>query len=70
MMIVSKKFHQNLSNYIQFLFKKRFEFNKTMDYFWRKKLKIQIISSMIMLIRSSEMIFNPSRYSGFWSFSG
>ena len=43
---------------------KRFGFNKKRDYFWWKKLEIQVILYMVMPTRSSERIFNPSRYTG------
>ena len=32
LMIVSEKFHQNMSDYIQFLFKNRFDFHKKINY--------------------------------------
>ena len=61
-MIVSEKSHQNLSAvYIQFLFRKRFEFNKELRLFLEKKREIQVIISMIMLTRSSEGYFNSNR---------
>ena len=63
-MSVSEKSHTNLSGYIQFLFKKIFEFYKKGDFFAVKKGEIQIIITMIMITRSSERIFNPSRYTG------
>ena len=54
-MIVLKKSHQNLSDYIQFIFKKKFELNQKMNNFLWTKWKIQLIFiSMIMLTRSSE----------------
>ena len=62
-MIASKISHQNLSDYIPFLFKKRFQFNKKRKLFLVKKLKIQIIITMNMLT-PSEIIFNPSCYTG------
>ena len=65
-MIVSEKSHQNLSDNIQFLFKKKIEFIKKQEWFLVKKLEIQVIISTIMLIRSSERIFNPSRYTGIY----
>ena len=34
LMIVSEKLPQSLSDYIQFLFTKRFEYNKKRDYFY------------------------------------
>ena len=43
MMLVSKKSHQNLSDYIQFLFKKRLEFNKERGLFLVKIWEIQVI---------------------------
>ena len=53
-MIVLKKSHQNLSDYMQFLFKKRrFELNKKWDFCLVKKLEIQEIIAIIMLTRSS-----------------
>ena len=59
LMIVSEKSRQNLSDYIQLLFKITFEFNKK-GIIYSEKIK----NSMIMLTRSSERIFNPSRYTG------
>ena len=62
-MIVSEKSYQNLSDYIQLLFKKYRKLIKK----WLllvKKWEIQVIISMIMLTRSSERIFNPMRYTG------
>ena len=38
-MIVSEKSHQNLSDYIQFLFKKRFEVDKKKGLFLVKKMR-------------------------------
>ena len=35
-----------------------------MELFQVKKLKISVIISMIILTRSLEIIFNPSRYTG------
>ena len=66
-MIVSEKSHQNLTDYIQFLFKKRYGFNIN-KLFLMKKSEIQVIISMIWLTRSSERIFNPSRYTGNYLF--
>ena len=60
--IVSEKSHENLSDYIQFLLKKILELNKKRDYFFWKNLDIQV--SMIVLTRSLERIFNPSRFAG------
>ena len=62
-MIVSEKSHQNLSDYTQFIFKKRFEFNiKKKELFLVKEWEIQVIITMIMLTRSSERILNPWRW--------
>ena len=61
----SEKSHQNRSDYTQFLFLKRFKFNKKKDYFYQKmRVDIinQVIINIIMLTRSTEMIFNPSHY--------
>ena len=38
-MIVLKKSHKNLSYYNQFLFKKKFEFNKKKEIIFSKKLR-------------------------------
>ena len=62
-MIISEKSHQNLSDYNQFLFKKRFEFDKK-QIFSSEKWEIQVIVFMIMLTRSSKRSFNPMRYTG------
>ena len=62
-MIVSEKWHQNLYDYIQFLFKKRFKVDKN-RLFLVKKWDIQIIIFVIMLTRFSERIFIPMRYTG------
>ena len=52
---------QNLSVYIQFLLKKKFEVDKK-GFFQVKKYEMQVIVSM--LTRSSERIFNLLRYIG------
>ena len=52
-MTVSEKSHQNLSDYIQFLFEKKLNL-----------LKKGIISSENMLTCSSERIFSPRCYTG------
>ena len=61
-----EKKHQNLLDYNQILFKKRFKVNKKTDFLLRRNEKIQVIVSMIMLTRSSERIFNPMRYTGLY----
>jgi len=64
-MIVSENSsHQNLSDYIQFLFKKKIGSDKKKGLFLVKKGEIQVIITVIMLIPSLERIFNPSRYTG------
>ena len=63
-MIVSEKSHQNLSDYNQFLFKIWFTHNIKKWLFLVKKWEIQVIVTIIMLTRSLENIFNPSRYTG------
>ena len=60
-MIASEKSYQNLSDYNEFLFTKRFEVNKK-QFFCSEKMKK--IAFMIMRTRSSERIFNPMRYTG------
>ena len=60
---IEKKWHQILSRYIQFLFKKRFYIIKK-GLFLIKKWKIQVIRSMIMLTRSLERNFNLSHHTG------
>ena len=67
-MTASEKSHQNLSDYNQFLFKKRFQDNKD-RFFLIKKLEIQIIVFMIMLTRSSERIFIRMRYTGIYVYN-
>ena len=64
-MIVSKKSHQNLSKYNQFVLKNKIWTYKKEGWFLVKKGKIQVIIYMIMLIRFSERIFMPSRYTGY-----
>ena len=54
----SEKSHQNLRDYIQFSLKKDLNSIEKMIIKW----EIQIIICIIMLPCSSEMIFNPSRY--------
>ena len=49
--------------YIQFSLKKYLKFIK-IRFILVKKLKIQVIISMIIIIRSSERIFNPINYAG------
>ena len=64
-MIVSKKSHQNLSDYIQqFLFKKRFKVDKK-QIFLDENWEIQVIAFMNMLTRFSDRIFNPMCYTGY-----
>ena len=63
-MIASKNSHQNLSDCIQFLFKKGFEFDFKKRLFLVKKWAIQVILTMSMLTHSSEIIFNSNRYTG------
>ena len=62
-MIASKKLHQNLSDYNQFLSQKKIQVNKK-QILSVKKLEIQVIVFIIMLTRFSERIFNPMRYTG------
>ena len=62
-MIALEKSHQNLSDHNQILFRNRFKVNKN-RFFRVNKLEIQVIVFMIMLTRSSEMIFNPMCYTG------
>ena len=62
-MIASEKPHQNLSDFNQFLFKEIFAVNKK-QIFQVKNREIQVIVYMIMLICSSEKIFNPMLYTG------
>ena len=52
-MIVSEKLHQNLRDYILFLFKKTFDFNKK-KIISREKLEIQVIITIIVLTCSSK----------------
>ena len=54
------KLHQTISTFYS---KKYFNLIKK-KLFLVKKLEIPVIIFMIMLIRSSERIFNPSRYTG------
>ena len=61
--IASEKLHENLSNYNQFLLKKK-KFEVKKRYFLVKKLEIKVIVFMIMLTHSSERIFNTMRYTG------
>ena len=63
-MIESEKSHQNLSDYNQLLFKKRFEINKKLFYFLVKKWAIQVIVFIIMITRCLERINNPMGYTG------
>ena len=57
---IEKKTHKNLSDYNQFLLKKRFEFKK--KNYLVKKREIQVIVFMINITRSSERIsFNLIR---------
>ena len=60
MMIVSEKSQQNLSVYIQFFLK--YFLNLKNELFPEIKGKIQVTITIIILTRSSERIFNPSRY--------
>ena len=55
--ILSEKSYQNLSDPIQFVYKKVFNLIKK-DYFYWKKWEIQIITSKTMLTRSSSRMFN------------
>ena len=64
MLIVSEKSHQNQSDYIQFLLKKKIHSMKKWIISSEKKREIQLIICKIMLTHSSERIFNPSHYNG------
>ena len=61
-----EKSYQNLSNYIQFLLKKRFELNEKKSIILAKKCEIQGILSMIMFTLSSQRIFNQIHYTGIY----
>ena len=63
-MIVSEKSHQNLSEYIQFLINKHLYSIKKRTISSEKMRNSGNYNYMIMLTRSSERIFNPSRYTG------
>ena len=63
-MITSEKSHQNLSDYNQFLLKKRFEVDTKTNFLYWKNREIQVMIFMIKFTRSSERIFNPMRYTG------
>ena len=65
-MIESEKSHQNISDYIQILLKKRFELNNKKGLIIVKKGEISVIITIIMLTRSSDRIFNPSCYTGMY----
>ena len=59
-MKVSEKSHQNISDYIKFLFKKIFEVNKN-RFILMKTLDIKVI----ILTRPSERGFSPMRFTGY-----
>ena len=63
-MIVLENSQQNLSEYIQFLFKKIFELNKK-GIISGEKMRNSGNYNYDYLTRSSERIFNPCRYSGY-----
>ena len=60
-MITSEKSHQNLSDYNQFLLRKRFEVNKKQIF---STETIRMIVYMIMLTRSMERVSYPMHYTG------
>ena len=60
----SEKSRQNLSECIQFFFLQYLKSIKN-RFFLVKKWEIQVILSIIMLIRSLERVFIPMRYTGF-----
>ena len=62
-MIASKKTQQNTSGCNPFLFEKGFKLNKKLT-FLVKHWEIQVIVSIFMLTRFSQMIFNPMRNTG------
>ena len=64
-MTASEKSHQNLLDYIHFLFKNRFELNKK-GIIFSEKMK-NSGSYTIMLTRSSKRISNPMRYTGIYN---